>query len=124
MSEELLNDIAFKIRKLEIEIKEECEEYSKYALKNDKGYIYYSSELEAINIRRDRDVKALERSFEVKKQVIIAKADALREQYRSKCEFLEKFHKKPSNKNFLKKQSKLSLLKELMNPKTIHKEEV
>jgi hypothetical protein len=110
MSEELLCVTLSKISKLEREINNECEMYSKNTLENNRGYNYYHSEIQAINARRDRDIEALERQFETKKQNLIDKASALSEQYLKKCSEIEETHRKPNTIAFRRKEQELSTL--------------
>jgi hypothetical protein len=117
MSEELLITVFGKINKLEKEIHNECEVYAKNTLENNKGYKYYSAEIDTINTRRDRDIEALERQFEAqqkqfdaKRQAIIDKAAALSEQYLNKCSDIEQNHKRPTSMAFRKKEQELSTL--------------
>jgi len=110
--------LSAKIRKLRREIEVECQAYLQNTLEDNKGYKYYSSEIEIIPKRRDRDIELLEASFnekiealqrqlEVKKQAVIDKAQSLINDYLKKTADIENNHKKPSTMAFKKKEEML-----------------
>ena len=111
-----------KIRKIEDEITKECNYYMKKSLDEHKGYVYYSSEIDAIGKRQERDIEileanykekieALERQLEIKKQAILDKGKALRDEYIKNCSAIEENHKKPISKAFKMKEEELEMMK-------------
>jgi len=100
-----------KIRKMDDEIQAESNYYMTKSLDGNKAYRYYSSEIESIGKRRDRDIEILENSFkekkealdrqlEMKKQVIIDKSKVLTEEYIKNCSIIEEGHRIPNTKAF------------------------
>jgi len=74
-ADSLYSSTLAKITKLRTDINNECNAYSKNTLESNKAYNYYSSELDAISKRKERDIENFESSINQKIESLQATAN-------------------------------------------------